>query len=175
MIQELFTLEQIIGVLAFLSYVGAYLFKHDNHLKIGFSLSNILWIWHYFSMGAMTAMLTTCVSIIRNVVSLNSEKLKLKFKIIFAVVFASLLICIGVMTWNGLTSLIAMTATLIFSVAVYFTNKRALRVVMLLTDSLWLVHGIIIASVGGIAYAISALLINLYVIYRDYKPSTVSK
>lgn len=167
--QDLFSYPQVIGYIALVIYVGAYCFKRDNTLKILFSVSNIFWIAHYYLIGAETAALTTALITLRNILALNAEDFSRRRKIITAGIFTGLLLTAGIVTWNGPVSIIPVATTIAVTFAMLYLKGIRLRQLLLAVDSAWLLHAVIVLSIPGAIYAISAIVMNLITILKMKK------
>lgn len=160
MIEGFFSFAQIVGYVALVTYVAAYAIKNDNTLKLAFSASNILWVVHYYLIGAQTAALTTAILVVRNLFSLNSPDFSFEKKRLLLIVFSVFLMAAGMLTWAGWISIIPVATCIAVTYGVFFLSGLKLRTVFLICDVAWLVHGIVVVSYGGIAYAIGALVMN---------------
>lgn len=161
---EYLTAAQIWGYVALVTYVAAYLFHDDKKLKLAFSFSNIFWMVHYWLVGAHTAALTTVVITVRNLISLNVTEMSQRWRIVSASICTVLLVIVGVFSWAGVTSAIAVVTTIIVTWTMFFTGGVRMRLIFLGVDAAWLVHAILVMSYSGMAYAIGSIAANLYTI-----------
>jgi len=162
LLEGLFSLAQIAGYVALVTYVAAYAIRDDNKLKIAFSASNVLWVVHYYLIGAQTAAVTTAIIILRNLFSLNSPDFSFKKKCLLLLIFSVLLIAAGIFTWAGWISVIPVFCCIAITYGVFFLSGLQLRTVFLVCDMAWLAHGIVVVSYGGIVYALGAVIVNAF-------------
>lgn len=157
---------QLIGYAALIIYVGAYLCRDDNRLKIAFSISNLFWIVHYYLIAAHTAALTTLIVTIRNMLSLNAQDMPDDKKKIMAGVFTLILLGAGLVTWAGWVSVIPVAACVIATYAVFYLKDINLRLVFFSIDAGWMAHAIAVGSYSGLVYAVGAMAVNAYTIWK---------
>ena len=158
--QNLFTPAQLVGYVAVITYVLGYLVRSDDKLKLIFSASNVLWIIHYLWIGARTAALTTVIITARNLLSLNSENFSKRKKIWLSGFFSVLLIVAGIVTWSGFVSIIPVCACIAVSFGMIYLHGLNLRVLLLMLDAAWFYHGLLVGSLGGMAYGAIAVSVN---------------
>ncbi|PZQ46923.1 MAG: hypothetical protein DI551_04330 [Micavibrio aeruginosavorus] len=164
--QEYLSVAQISGYIALVIYIAAYAFKSDNVMKVTFSISNVLWVVHYYLIGAHTAALTTLIITLRNVLSLNSDNLPEHKKKVMAAIFAVILLIAGIITWAGLVSIIPVSATIAATYMMFYLKGVKLRQAFWVLDAGWLLHAILVGSVSGGIYAVGSLLVNGYTIVK---------
>lgn len=172
---DIFSWPQVVGYIALVTYVLAYTFRTDNGIKIGFSVSNIFWIVHYYFINAQTAALTTAIITIRNLLSLNAETIPAKRKMLIAAGVSVLLIIAGLATWAGPVSIIPVVATIAATYGFLYVHGMRLRKFFLLLDAAWLLHAVLVSSIGGLIYATGALLVNGYMIVKITRENAANK
>jgi len=155
-----FSLAQIIGYVALVTYIAAYAIKNENRLKLAFSVSNIFWVAHYAMIGAQTAAVTTVLVTLRNLLSLNSEDFTPRRKAVTASIFSLLIVLSGILTWDGWISLIPVGSTIGITYAMLYLKGLPLRRVFLVSDASWLIHALVVGSGGGVIYAVGSLGMN---------------
>ena len=121
-------------------------YKHIVMCKIGNEfLSSI----HYLLLGGYTGMLANFASCLTNgcyYFRIKKGKSTLPFQIIFGTMF----IIIGALSWHGPISIFVVLAKLISSVALGIKNPRTIRILNLLSNPCWLVYNIYVGSIAGI-------------------------
>jgi hypothetical protein len=172
-VTEFFSFAQIVGYVALVTYVLAYLIRDDKKLKLAFSGSNVFWVLHYYLINAHTAALTTAIIIVRNLLSLNSKEMPENKKRIFVCVFSVLLIVAGIVTWAGPVSIIPVATTILITYSMFYLHGITLRKVFFAVDMAWLLHAVIVASVGGFVYAIGSLAFNAYTTFKMIKEQRI--
>lgn len=147
------SIEQIIAqVIAFIGTIIIIIgmqqkkYKHIVMCKIGNEfLSSI----HYLLLGGYTGMLANFASCLTNgcyYFRIKRGKSTLPFQIIFATMF----VIIGALSWHGLISIFVVLAKLISSVAQGIKNPRTIRILNLISNPCWLVYNIYVGSIVGI-------------------------
>ena len=104
---------------------------------------------HYLLLGGYTGMLANLASCLTNSCYYFRIK-KGKSTLPFQIVFASMFVVIGALSWHGLISIFVVLAKLISSVALGIKNPRTIRILNLISNPCWLVYNIYMGSIAGI-------------------------
>jgi hypothetical protein len=104
---------------------------------------------HYFMLGAYTGVAVDVVGVIRGVVFYNKDK-KWAASKIWIGVFIALFIISGIVTWQGPSSLLIITAVILNTFSFSFTKPKLVRATILLSSPLTLIYNILTCSIGGI-------------------------
>ena len=128
-------------------------------------LSAFIFGFQYLLLGGYTGMATNLVSCATNGVysyRINKGKSTLPFQIAFCILF----IVIGIITWEGPTSLLVIFAKVLTTVTYGIKDTKYMRRVNLITYPLWLVYDIIFCSVGGIVNDIILIISTVIAVFR---------
>lgn len=104
---------------------------------------------HYLLLGGYTGMLANFASCLTNgcyYFRIKNGKSTLPFQIVFATMF----VAIGLLSWHGPISLLVVVAKLISSVALGIKNPRTIRILNLISNPCWLFYNIYMGSIAGI-------------------------
>ena len=104
---------------------------------------------HYLLLGGYTGMMTNLVSCGTNLVYYSRIK-KGKSTLPFQIIFATLFVILGVLSWHGPISLLVIVAKVVSSVAMGNKNPRVIRILNLISGPCWLAYNIYVGSVAGI-------------------------
>ena len=140
---------QSLGFLGLIITVFSIQNKKYNRMIFFRIMASLVFGFQYLLLGGYTGMATNLVSCGTNGVyayRINRKKTTLPFQIAFCFLF----IGIGILTWGGPASLLAMTAKVMTTVCYGVKNTGVIRKVNLITYPLWLVYDIIYFSIGGI-------------------------
>lgn len=161
---------QLLGLIATL-LVGLTYLKNSivKMLWIQFS-SSMIFILHYFLLGAVTGALLSLLVGIRCIIYLKCRKnyiIVASFMVIFG-------IC-GIATWKNCYSILPTIGSVLFSVAFFVHNPKYVRFLSILPSCLWGAYGVLTGSWGGIATEIICLCsIAFGYIKHDYKNTEIS-
>ena len=104
---------------------------------------------HYLLLGGYTGMMTNLASCGTNLVYYSRIK-KGKSTLVFQIIFATLFVILGVMSWHGPISLLVIVAKVVSTVAMGNKNPRVIRILNLISGPCWLAYNIYVGSVAGI-------------------------
>ena len=121
-------------------------YKHIVICKIG---NEFLSAIHYLLLGGYTGMLANFASCLTNGCYYFRIK-KGKSTLPFQIVFATMFVIIGALSWHGPISILVVLAKLISSVALGIKNPRVIRILNLISNPCWLAYNIYVGSIAGI-------------------------
>ena len=104
---------------------------------------------HYLLLGGYTGMMTNLASCGTNVIYYSRIK-KGKSTLVFQIIFATMFVILGVLSWHGPISLLVIVAKVVSSVAMGNKNPRVIRILNLISGPCWLVYNIYVGSIAGI-------------------------
>ena len=120
-------------------------YKHIVICKIGNELFSAI---HYLLLGGYTGMLANFASCLTNGCYYFRIK-KGKTTMPFQIVFATMFVIIGALSWHGPISIFVVLAKLISSVALGIKNPRIIRMLNLISNPCWLIYNIYVGSIAG--------------------------
>ena len=148
---------QGIGIIgAFLSFIA---FQNKHHFKIlMFKMGSVLCFALQFALlKAFTGMAMNIFEVgvlLTNAVLVSRNKKTLPFIIVSCI----LCIAIGVLSWDGYASILAIAGELIVTIAYGIKKPNYLRYVFFFGSICWLIYDIIYFSLGGIITEIFSLI-----------------
>ena len=81
------------------------------------------------------------------------------------------MLIIGVVTWNGWISLLAIAGKLFTTVSFSIKNTKYLRLFTIPSGILWIIYNALTGSVGGVLYEAMAIISIIIAAFRyDVKP-----
>ena len=104
---------------------------------------------HYLLLGGYTGMMTNLASCGTNLVYYSRIK-NGKSTLVFQIIFATLFVILGALSWHGPISLLVIVAKVVSSVAMGNKNPRVIRILNLISGPCWLAYNIYVGSVAGI-------------------------
>ncbi len=136
-------------------------------------------ILHYLCLGAWTGAAIKAVSLTRNIIAgyeeVHKKKVSKKKTLISAIVFVSLYIVIGFLTYESIFSLLAMAGVAAFTTFLYLGNIKAIRYVAGISSLLWLIYNIHVFSIVGIASEALFIVNDVVAILRYQKKENDKK
>ena len=155
-----FIISQIIGFLALIIGLYAFLNKNDDRLKIFMTLQSFLLAVHFLFLGAMTPAAMSGISSIRNFFSLFANLKNLAF------VFIAIYLGAMFFTFSGPVSLLTPIASSISTYAYFYTKGLLLRVLLLIVSFMWLLNNIFVFSIGPAIMEMIIVCANMITVIR---------
>lgn len=146
---------KIIGYIAILSSMLIYQQKTRKNLLICKALNDVLWIAHYFLLGAYTGAIVTCVALIREVVFFRSDWRSRNSKYILVIFLCVSALCTA-FTWGGVFSLFAMLCSMLSIVSFWIGDPKVSRIMAFPISSCMLIYGV---ANGSVAALINEILV----------------
>ncbi len=146
---------QAIGFVAFVFGVAAFLSHDDRKLKILLTVQSYALSVHFLLLGANGAVVTTFIAGTRNLVSLFA---KVKF---FAPLFVALYIIFGIYYYEKWTDILPVTSGVITTMGIFYLERIPMRLAFLCASSLWIVHNILVMSIGPLLMELFILTVNI--------------
>lgn len=162
-------LAQIFGVFALLILVISYqqtVRKRFLFLQI---FSNIFYALQYFVLNAYTAVITTFITIIELFIFHKNELDNKKTNIFILVIIELLLISLGIITYNGIYSLIPIIIACIFTYGNFQSNLKITYFIGIIVAVLWVLYNFVVGayvSLLGNMFEFFASLIGFVRIFK---------
>lgn len=124
----------------------------------------VLWGFMYLLLGAWTAALTMTCTAARTLVSgLLTSAARKHF---FAALFVSAFVVMTIVSWQGPVSLLPGFAVINTTLALFYLENRAMRIVMLASSIAWIINDLIWQAWPALLAESVAVLLNLRTISR---------
>lgn len=154
-------------------------FQCRKHGKILFfrTMNELLFGIQYILLGAYTGAAMNFIGCVRNVL-FSRQVEKGKSTILSRVIFSVLFLAFAVATWSGVKSILIGIAKVGSTVAYGCRNTIAMRLIIFLTSTLWLVYDICVGSWAGAAsesFTIVSIFVALFRIGRMKRREIVSQ
>jgi hypothetical protein len=157
-----FLFSQILIGIAFLFDLASFQFKKREITVILFAVSAVLISTHFFLLGAYSAGFVIAVSAVRHFISAFTTDKKLKY------VFLFLIGVLGIYTFDGFEDIFSILSGILGTFAVFQSDEKKLRVIMIGAILAIIVHNILIWTPAGIALETFFLGSNLVSYYRFF-------
>ena len=155
-------LAQIIGILGTCAAFISFQLKENKKFFILQATSGLMFALNFLLLGAPTGCVLNLINIYRGAVMAGGKRLH---KLPFLISIQAIYIIATVFTYTNIFSVIALTAQLIGTLAMWSNNGKTIRILQLFCVSpLWLVHNIFVFSIGGIVcevFNIGSIIVSL--------------
>ena len=145
---------QILGYVALILGIAAFLQKSDTRLKVLIACESIAYVVHFILLGNYPASGSALVSCLRNLTSIKSRAP------VWIAVFLAINLILGAVFAKSVTGWLPITASCLATVAVFRMSGIPMRAVLLVCTLLWLVNNILSGSVGGTLLEAVIALVN---------------
>lgn len=154
-------LIQAIGFAGIALNIIAVQFNKHWQILLFKTLGSFMFVVQYVLLKAWTGAAMDVIGVLRNVIFIFTVK-KGKPTTFWIIFFALMTLTLGVLTYEGLISLLAITAKLLSCVSYGINNARAIRMINLPSSGCWLVYNGLHFSLAGIIneiFVISSIII----------------
>lgn len=153
---------QGLWVLAFCFAVYNFLYCKDKRFIIMTAIVSVIFGFHFSLLGLMTAWLINFFDAIKNIIALYYEKNDYR-----VIALSIIYIAIGIITYDGILSLIPTLAALISTYLVFYIRGVRLNVWFLWIIVLYMIYNYAGNSIGGFSTDVFLLLFGLVGIYKQ--------
>ena len=141
---------QGLGIIATAITFLSYQVNKKNTLLILQTSATLCTCLSFLFLGASTGFALNIVCIVRNITFYFQDNDSKTHKISSAIL-ALTMVVLGIISWQGLHSLLIIVALAINTAVMSFNNPQLLRKSVILTSSMILIYNVIVFSIGGIA------------------------
>lgn len=158
-------IAQLIGFVALILLV--IVFQRDNRksmLRLMMAAA-LLYSVHFFMLGAFTGAAMNLLNMFRSYVFVNRDDAKWARHNWWLYVFLGAIFTLGVATWAGWYSVLAIVAVSVQTIAFWSTNTRVIRYISLIVPPCWFAYNLIVGSIPGMlteAMILGSLLVGIY-------------
>ena len=140
---------QSIGGIGLLCAVIAFQCKKHKNVMLFRTLNEIFFAIQYFCLASYTGVAMNLIGSARNIIFAIRVK-KEKSTLIWQILFSFMFIVIGILTTNGIVSVMVILAKVVTTIAYSLKNTKYIRLLTLPTSICWLVYNIVCNSFAGI-------------------------
>ncbi len=157
---EPFSPAQIVGYIAFVLGVTAFLQRNDSRLKFFSASQSLVYALHFVLLGNLPAGSSSLISAVRNFLSLRFRS----WFLITALITVNL--SAGFAFSGGAAGWLPVISSCVATVAIFTLSGVPLRSVLLGCTGMWLINNILSRSIGGTLLELSIGAINASTILR---------
>jgi hypothetical protein len=154
--------SQILAGAALFSDAASFQCKRREFILGWLVVSSALMTAHFYLLDIYTAAAIGLLSMARFVLSIYYVKRWLMW------LFLASALVIMLVTYNGVLSILAATATSLFTIGAFQNNDKRLRLLSIAAVCLWIIHNTLAKSVMGVVLEASFLASCLLGYYRFY-------
>ena len=147
------------GTLGLVANLLSFQFKKHKHILFFRTVNESLFIIQYFILGAFTGAFLNIIGCIRNIVFTKQVALNKK-TVLSTVIFSTIFTVFGLLTFDGLKSIMLIFAKVLSTVAYGNKNTTVIRAVSFSTHICYLFYNLFVFSYEG-ALTDAVLLISL--------------
>lgn len=164
-------LIQAIGFIGIALNIIAVQFNKHWQIILVKTLGSFMFVIQYILLKAWTGAAMDGIGILRNIIFIFTVK-RGKPTLLWIIFFAALTVTFGVLTFEGLISLLAITAKLLSCIAYGINNPRTIRYLGLPTSMLWITYNSIHISIAGV---INEILVTSSIIIAEIRYIKMTK
>jgi len=157
---NLFSPAQVVGYIALILGVTAFLQKSDQRLKFFNATQSLVYGLHFVLLGHLPACASSLVSSLRSFLALRSRSLWLG-----AIMIAANL-GLGVAFVTSWAGWLPVVGSCIATYAIFTMRGIPFRIVLLTSTLFWLANNLITGSIGGTILEVANATINISTIVR---------
>ncbi len=155
---------QLIGFLGLAMSIVAFQFKTHRRIVLCKMTSELFFALQYVLLGAWTAAVLDCLSVVRNLLFVHRAKKNLSTLPVI-VGFGAFVVITGFFTFDGLFSLLPIGSKLLTTVSYGIKNEKWLRIITLPSCIMWIIYNLSVGSLAGAitdVLTLGSLLIAMY-------------
>lgn len=157
---QLFAPAQLVGYLALVLGIAAFLQKKDQRLRFLNATQCLVYAVHFYLLGNAPAAASTSVSSVRSFVSIRYRSR------ILAVFFVGIILSLGIHFAASPSGWLPIISSCVSTVGMFLFRGVALRLILLGCTLLWLINNVLSGSIGGTILEVLIGTINLSTIVR---------
>ena len=164
-------LAQILALFAILFWVISILLKNKKNILLMQVIANGIYGIEYLLLGAFSAASMNFLSFLRLLVYYSYTSLNIKMPKWILFVFIALVLLFGIITYDGLISLLPIIITVLYTYAFWQNNLNVARIIYIVAAIIWIYYNYEVGAYVGIignALEITTELISL-IKYRGGK------
>lgn len=147
---------QLIGLLAFCVLVLSYYKKNTVTILVYQITANFAYAVHYFLLGGLSGAFNSVISIIRNIIFINSKDNKRLLSIIFIMLY----LLVTIVFYENFYSVFPMIANSLYLLSLVSNNRKSIIIGGILDALFWLLYSIFVFSYVGVITELILIISN---------------
>lgn len=157
---------QIFALIAFILYTISFQFKKRGNVLKTQIFANIFYTLEYIMLDAYAGVNNSLFGITRSLLFYVFDKKKKKCPPYVAVIFLTLVVIFGFVSYTDVFSILPVIISIIFFVSLYTEDMKLYRKVAVIASILWIVYNIAVSAYVSIFDYTIELISSLVAIYR---------
>jgi len=160
---KIFYFVQIVGLIGFLICSYGFTRSEDKKLKIFVGIGTTIIATHFYFMGAFSASVAALIASSRYLFAYKNNK---KWNKVICLMYILFYIVAAYFTAKFPIDFLPLVAGVISTISLFLLKSILMRVGILTTSFLWLIHNVHKHSLGGIALEIMVISTNIFTIIK---------
>ena len=139
-------LAQVFGIVAIVIMFFSYQKKSKRDFLFLQIFMNIFYACQYFLLNAFSAVASNIVSIVRTIIFYKYEKENHKVPFIYLIIFEAIIIISGILTYNGLYSIIPNIILFIYTYGTWQNKLSTTYKIGILASILWIYYNVTVGA-----------------------------
>lgn len=144
-------IAQITGILAIIAFAISPQQKTKNKVLIFQLLSNILYALQYLILGAFSAVATSIIGAVNNLVFYGYAKKDKEIPIVLLYIYIIIILIAGILTYDNIFSIFPILLSILYTYGVWQSNLKIYRMIAVVGALAWIIYN---WAVGAYANAI---------------------
>ncbi len=136
----------LFGVLAIFFWIISIQEKRQYKIIYLQMFANLFYTIEYLVLGVLSAASMNFVSTIRCYLFYRKKKERRKVPEVWLIGFISLLVILGIITYNGYLSLIPIIITIFYTISSYLKKAKWIRIVVLIAAFIWIYYNYVVGA-----------------------------
>ena len=167
---------QVIGFIALAILIIVFQKNNRKTMLRLMMVAAFLFSVHFFMLGAMTGAAMNLLNVFRSYIFANREDKSWAKHDWWLYVFLLLVVVLGIFSWDGYYSALALFALAVQTFAFWSKNTNVIRLISLIVPPCWFTYNLIVGSIPGMVTEVMILTSLLVGIYRfDIKKQPAKK
>lgn len=166
-VAPLFGPLQLIGYLACAVSFAAFFARSQRRFLMVGATGAIIWALHYHLLGERVAAALSAISGGRNTIATHVQQGGRALRVALTLILCGIVTGFALYAGSGPFTLLPTFASCLTTMASFWLVGRAFRRAYLVSDSCWLVFGVLAGSIAGCVAATVALGLNLWTMRRQ--------
>lgn len=145
-----YAFSQVFTILGILTLGASYLYKSKRKILVLTLLATFFYGMHNLLLGAITGAVMNIINLVANTWFYINEKKQKRNGITVLIALLSLVIILGIISFQNAFSLIPIIATMLFIYAIWQDNTKVYKLIALPQSALWISYNIYLKSIFGI-------------------------
>lgn len=159
-----FIIAQIIGLFALIVLIISFNKNKNEDLLKYQIISSLLFGLQYLLLNAITGFFMNVLCMIRNIIFSRYKKVPIYYLIIIII----LMIVLGLLSYQDIYSILPIIAVVLYSIALYKGQNKVIRIIELISCSLFIVYNIKVGAYIGLISTIIEFIGCLIIVIFKY-------